>query len=197
MVPLLAGAGVVFCTFVLAWRVTGRHRSGVIAATTQGEVRARWAFDGRPASPSPKRHGEVDWVQHFVGLEVETERPVFDPSVATLMDFRVMDGDDIRFMYVLPLDERRALVEDTFFGGAPRPESEYVDAIAEYLDERLDAGPWRETHRERGAIPMRTVRPQAPDAPRVALIGVRAGMARPSTGYARPIHGIPRPNRQA
>lgn len=165
---------------------------GVVGVTSEGEVRARQAFDGRPppAPPGSGTPGEVEWVQHFVGLEVETETPIFDPSVATLMDFRRPGRGgggppgDIRFMYVLPFDERRALLEDTFFGGEPRGEAEYVGAIDAYLDERLGAGRWRELHRERGAIPMRTTPAAAPSVPRVTAIGVRAGLARPSTGYA-------------
>ena len=157
---------------------------GVAAVTADGEFTARRAFDSRPPEPGPVPAGEIHWLQHFVGLEVQTDRPAFDPSVATLMDFRVMDGADIRFMYVLPLDDRTALVEDTFFGGEPRPESEYLESIDRYLAERLGVASWTETHRERGAIPMSTVPPTVPSSPRVTSIGLRAGLARPATGYA-------------
>ena len=158
--------------------------SGVAAVAGEGEFTARRAYDSRPPEPGPIPAGETHWLQHFVGLEVETARPVFDPSVATLMDFRPMDGPDIRFMYVLPLDERTALVEDTFFGGAPRAESVYLEAIAAYLEDRLGVTSWSERHRERGAIPRSTAPPAEPPSPRITHIGVRAGLARPATGYA-------------
>jgi len=158
--------------------------NGVIAVTDNGEWTGRLAFDSRPPDPFMVPRGEIHWLQHFVGLEIETAEPAFDPSVATLMDFRVMEDDDIRFMYVLPFDERTALVEKTFFGGEPRPESEYVDSIDSYVRERLGVKSWREVHREKGAIPMSTVSPPAPEASRVTNIGTRAGLARPSTGYA-------------
>jgi len=157
---------------------------GVAAVTGDGEWTARQAFDSRPPGPAAVPAGHIHWLQHFVGLEIETESPAFDPSVATLMDFRVMDGTDIRFMYVLPLTERTALVEDTFFGGQPRPEREYVESIGRYLAERLGVTRWSERHREKGAIPMSTLPPPAPAAYRVTNIGVRAGLARPATGYA-------------
>lgn len=160
------------------------HPEGVAAVTGTGDLTARRAFDGRPPEPRPVPPGEIHWLQHFVGLEIEAPAAAFDPGVATLMDFRIMDGDDIRFMYVLPLSDRRALVEDTFFGGEVRPESEYVDAIRRYVAERLGADEWAERHRERGAIPMSTVPPARPTLPRVTPIGVRAGLARPATGYA-------------
>jgi lycopene beta-cyclase len=158
--------------------------NGVAVVTSEGEFTARRVFDSRPSEPGPVPVNEIHWLQHFVGLEVETDRPVFDPSIATLMDFRSMDGPDIRFMYVLPLDERTALVEDTFFGGALRPECVYIEAISTYLEESLGVGNWTERHRESGAIPMSTVSPPSPPNPRVTNIGVRAGLARPATGYA-------------
>jgi len=157
---------------------------GVIALTDDGELSGRLAFDSRPPDPIAPLPGETHWVQHFVGLEIETVEPAFDPSVATLMDFRVPEGDYVRFMYVLPFDERTALIEDTFFGGDSRPESEYVDSIDAHLRERLGVESWREVHREKGAIPMSTLPPPIPDVSRVTDIGVRAGLARASTGYA-------------
>jgi len=157
---------------------------GVIAVTDNGERTGRLAFDSRPPDPVTAPRGEIHWLQHFVGLEIETTEPTFNPSVATLMDFRVMEDGDVRFMYVLPFDERTALVEETFFGGEPRPESAYVDSIDGYLTERLGVKSWRTVHREKGAIPMSTLPPPDPEASRVTNIGTRAGLARPSTGYA-------------
>ncbi len=165
------------------------ERGTVTAHTTDGDIRCRLAFDSRPRERRPvarraAARGEIDWVQHFVGLEVETANEVFDPSVATLMDFRAGAHDGIRFMYVLPFDGRRALLEDTFFGGEVLPEASYVDAIRGYLVDRLGSGGWREVHRERGVIPMSTLPPRPSPWPRVTDLGVRAGLARPSTGYA-------------
>jgi lycopene beta-cyclase len=157
---------------------------GVAALTEEGEIKASRAFDSRPPVRGPVPPGEIHWLQHFVGLEVETDGAVFDPSVATLMDFRVMDGDEIRFMYVLPIDERTALVEDTFFGGEPLSEESYVESISRYLADKLGVVGWRELHREKGAIPMTTLLPPRPAAERITNIGVRGGLARPATGYA-------------
>lgn len=152
--------------------------------TAEGRILTRRAFDGRPPEARPVPPGEIHWVQHFVGLEIETPEPAFDPSVATLMDFRIMRGPEIRFMYVLPLTDRVALLEDTFFGGEPLPEDEYVRSIRSYASEVLGVDGWIERHRERGAIPMSTLAPRRPASRRVTNIGTRAGLARPSTGYA-------------
>lgn len=157
---------------------------GVEVLTSEGTLRARRAFDGRPPGPRPAQAGEIDWVQHFVGMEIEAERSCFDPSVATLMDFRVMRGTEIRFMYVLPLSDRTALVEDTFFGGEPLPEEEYLRSIRTYVADVLGVDEWTERSRERGAIPMSTLPPPRPPNPKVTNLGTRAGLARPATGYA-------------
>ena len=66
-------------------------------------VRATMAFDTRPA-PELGRHGLT---QRFLGQEIETERSVFDPTTATLMDFRCAQSGAAHFTYVLPTTDRR------------------------------------------------------------------------------------------
>lgn len=159
---------------------------GIVADTDAGPMRARVAFDGRPpARVEPGRKGrDVAMLQHFLGLLIETDGPCFDPSTATLMDFRVEQDEGVRFMYVLPLNERRALVEDTFFGGTPRSADVHLGSIRRYLADRYGLTEWRVLHRESGVIPMDTRIPEPRTHSRVCPIGVRAGMARPASGYA-------------
>jgi lycopene beta-cyclase len=61
-------------------------------------------------------------LQHFRGLEIRAAKPVFNPEVAILMDFRVSQENGIHFMYVLGYDEYTALVESTFFSLSPHPD---------------------------------------------------------------------------
>ena len=67
-------------------------------------------FDTRPP-----RAPAGAMLQHFAGLEVEVDRPVFDPTTAVLMDFRVDQSHGMHFMYVLPFSPTRALLESTMF----------------------------------------------------------------------------------
>lgn len=159
---------------------------GIVARTDAGTVRARLAFDGRPPARSvPGRAGRhVALLQHFLGLLVEADYPCFDPTTATLMDFRVEQSEGIHFMYVLPLDRRRALVEDTFFGGTPQRADAHLESIRRYLADRCGLAAWRTLHREKGVIPMDTRIPEARTRSRICPIGVRAGLARPASGYA-------------
>jgi lycopene beta-cyclase len=154
--------------------------------TSAGELRAGLVFDARGAgSPHLRRRepAEVDLVQRFLGWEVETERPVFDPERATLMDFRVAQRAAPRFLYVLPFGPTRALVEDTTLGDPPLAADQRRAVLAEHL-EALGAGAWRVVRSERGAIAMTTHPFALEPEPGVWALGLAAGAARPSSGYA-------------
>ena len=131
---------------------------------------------GRPA-------GVVELAQAFLGWEVETDRPAFDPGTATLMDFAAAGGDEVRFTYVLPFSPTRALVEDTSLGGPSRPHAARREAVAAWLA-RTPAREWRVLHEEHGRIPMTTHRFALHHGPRVHAVGTAAGSVRPSSGYA-------------
>ncbi|MEH0830342.1 lycopene cyclase family protein, partial [Micromonospora sp. CPCC 205714] len=78
-------------------------------------VRAGWVLDSRPRRPS--RPGRTSWLQHFRGWWLAADRPTFDPQRAVLMDFRTpQPRRGVSFGYVLPVDDRFALVEYTEFG---------------------------------------------------------------------------------
>ncbi len=175
----------------LGVRLTGLESdaTGFVARTDAGPVRARLALDSRPvparAEPASGRDGRhARLLQHFHGEVVRAPADVFDPDVATVMDFRVPQERGIHFVYLLPFDRRTALVEDTYFAGAPRPVEDYVGQIGEFLRDRHGVLRYEVLHSETGAIPM-DARPVSPrgDA-RAWNIGIRSGAARPSTGYA-------------
>ena len=167
--------------------------------TSAGKLEARVVFDARglaardtsaraPSDASSSDavggdavRGEVRWLQHFAGLHVRTERPIFEPDTATLMDFRVEQGPGPRFIYVLPYTAHEALVEDTCFSEAPLPAAEYDARVRAYLDAR-SPGEIEIVRREHGVIPMTTEpAPRATD--RVVPLGLAGGLAKPSTGY--------------
>ncbi len=157
---------------------------GVVVETSSGAVRAALAFDSRPAGPPVAGADEVDLLQHFVGWEVEAAAPVFDPEVPMLMDFAVSQARGLHFLYVLPFTATRALVETTYVTPDLLPAAVYEDDLRAYLAERYGIPAPVIRFVERGAIPM-TTRPAAPRrSPRVVHLGLRGGLAKPSTGYA-------------
>jgi lycopene beta-cyclase len=152
--------------------------------TSAGRVRAALAFDSRPAPAPAADPREVDLLQHFLGWEVEAPRPVFDPEVPTLMDFAVAQERGIHFMYVLPFSPTRALVETTYFSPAPLADEIYEADLREYLRERFDLDDVAVGFTERGSIPMTTRPAPLRQGARVVNLGLRAGLAKGSTGYA-------------
>jgi len=164
---------------------------GVRVRTSRGVIEGAVAYDAMGGGGPLNRHrpaGAVELRQCFLGQEVEVERPVFDASTATLMDFRAFGaaahGDVLRFMYVLPLGPTRALVEDTSLGrGTISPEARR-SAIAAYLDTAWAAGAVQIHREERGALPMTTHRFPVSRGSRVLAVGAAAGALRPSSGYA-------------
>ncbi len=157
-----------------------------VVTTSRGRVEADRVFDAL-AGGSPllrgRPRGTVELAQVFLGLEVETDRPAFDPGVATLMDFGPAAADEVRFTYVLPFSSTRALVEDTSLGGPARSRAARREGVAAWLD-RTPARGWTVCHEEHGRIPMTTHRFALHHGPRVHAVGTAAGAVRPSSGYA-------------
>lgn len=128
----------------------------------------------------PENH---NLLQHFKGWFVETERPCFDPAVPTIMDFRTDQHDDCRFVYVLPFDTNRALVEFTLFNQRLLSSDEYEYALRHYLSQHIDTGAYQITDVETGVIPMSDVTTTETPSEHIIRIGTAGGYTKPSTGY--------------
>ncbi len=136
----------------------------------------RGAFDGRAG------------YQKFVGLELAC--PGHGLAEPVLMDACVDQSEGYRFFYVLPLDEQRLLIEDTYFA-----DSAYLDVSA--LRARILAyatargyqvtGILRE---ETGVLPLPWhAEPEAPARTDAAALiaGYQGGWFHPATGYSFPV----------
>lgn len=152
-------------------------------------LRARWVFDSRPLPLLPPARTTL--LQHFRGWFVRSERPVFDPGRALLMDFRTPQpppGGGLAFGYVLPWSAHEALVEYTRFDRRPLDRASYDRELGRFCAERWGlrpgGGDWRVTGAEQGVIPMTDARFPVRAGRRVFRIGVAGGAARPATGYA-------------
>jgi len=122
-------------------------------------------------------------LQHFKGWLIQASEPVFDPSRACFMDFRVSQDKGTAFMYVLPLSATTALVEYTLFTEAVLEPGNYDEALRLYIGEDLGISAYTIIHEEFGIIPMTNeVFPIQEDA--VVNIGIAGGQAKGSSGYA-------------
>jgi len=160
----------------------GEERATVRAG---GQIhQAEWVFDSRIRPQDVTPRPPYNYLkQHFLGWEVETGRPLFDPETVTLFDLRTPQRGGVTFFYTLPFTPTRALVEYTLFSAELLPLEEYESALRAHLDE-LGAGEYRLLETERGVIPMTDQPFPRRLGRRILAIGTRGGRVKPSTGYA-------------
>ena len=158
------------------------HDGGVVELP-EGELRAPLVLQSTQLSPSDSdsrvRH---PLRQHFGGWEVRTQFPIFDPHVATLMDFDTDQLGSTAFFYVLPEAPNRALVELTMFSLQPRDRTFYDAQIRQHLD-RLGAGDVSIDRTEYGIIPMDDRHRAQQWGQHVWNVGTVGGMTKPTSGY--------------
>ena len=148
-------------------------------------IDATLVLDGRGPVATPEL--TLGW-QKFVGLQVRLAAP-HGLTEPVIMDATVDQHDGYRFVYVLPFDERRLLIEDTYYSDGPALDAGVLRArIAEYAA----ANGWRIEaieQAEEGVLPIALAgdidafwRAAGP-TPRV---GLRAALFHPTTGYSLP-----------
>jgi len=123
--------------------------------------------------------------QHFKGWVIQTEEPTFDPDLATFMDFRVDQGGDTRFFYVLPQDEHTALVEIAIFSSDIPESGFYDDYLRSYISDHIGCKSYKILEEEINAIPMTDYDfSKEKKSDRIINIGTNGGSVKGSSGYA-------------
>jgi len=123
--------------------------------------------------------------QTFVGHEYETARgwPASEPTV---MDVRADQADGFEFLYELPLDSGRVLLEYTRFHEEPAcDEARAGELIAARLTE-AGAGSAKLLRTERGCLPMPYAAAARREGPSLAG-GYAGGWYHAATGYSMPL----------
>lgn len=142
---------------------------------------ADWCFNSILFQPINKK--DTNYLdQHFKGWVVEMEEPSFTSDQATLMDFRIPQEGETRFLYVLPIDSRRALIEVAIFSNNILTSAEYDQILDQYIRSYISEQSYEVTHEEFGIIPM-TDYPFTRSEGRVVHIGTAGGDTKASTGY--------------
>ena len=157
-------------------------RRGLLVPTSQGVFEAPYVIDTRAERPRP---GLGIW-QSFLGYEIEVDAPLFDPKVATLMDFEPQSTSGLAFLYLLPRSRTRALLEWTVFDRNPQPAEGLRGDLERAMAQRIGGQTARISYRESGILPMTVASPTPPLTATLGRIrcGLDRGMARPSSGYA-------------
>jgi len=124
--------------------------------------------------------------QKFWGFELELNQdwPHANPIV---MDDQVDQQDGFRFIYTLPLDRRRVLVEDTRFSNTTSIDrEECLESIRSYVLSR-GCHDWRIVREEHGVLPMPTNDFMPGSGLPMLAGGYRGGWFHAATGYSFPM----------
>ncbi len=132
----------------------------------------------KPAEPDKRT---IRLLQHFKGWIIETGKPTFQSSAATMMDFRVHQRHGTAFAYVLPFNETTALVEYTLFTKELLLKEQYDAELREYISQFLAISDYRVIEEEFGVIPMTNERFLF--GRNGWQIGTAGGQTKASTGY--------------
>ena len=128
----------------------------------------------------PQNH---NLLQHFKGWVIETPEPRFDPDVPMMMDFGIDQGGDCRFMYVLPFNNSKALVEYTLFNESLLEQDVYEVALKKYVETDLKITNYSLAETEYGVIPMSDENIERFVGKHIVRIGLSGGATKASTGY--------------
>lgn len=185
-------------------QITAIDEASGIVYSDQGDFRGTWVFNSALTSqpllpgasalyPNPPlsqqqtlpADGRYTWLlQHFKGWLIETPEKAFDPEVVTIMDYRPEQKNETRFVYVLPFDQHRAMVEFTVFSPALCSPEEYDNELKTYIRQQLNIQDYTILEEEFGVIPMTDfpLHPKTKGA--VMHIGTVGGFVKASSGYA-------------
>lgn len=128
--------------------------------------------------------------QKFVGLEVETRTP-HGVTRPIIMDATVEQIDGYRFVYCLPFDDTRMLIEDTYYADDAALD---VELVTRRVREYARSAGWEITavvRNEAGVLPITLDGGLEEFWPsqslELARSGMRAGLFHQTTGYSLPL----------
>jgi len=154
--------------------------------TSLGELRCKSIVDTRPLLSAVLSQTQL-W-QCFLGFEVECEESIFDPKCALVMDFLDPNTELIGFNYVLPMSEKRALIEYTVFSVKPINRLELTHSANNAALKYTKGAVFEILRTEYGLIPMgigNSSKANKLDTHHMSYVhvGLTGGAARSSTGY--------------
>ena len=121
-------------------------------------------------------------LQHFLGWTIETRESFFNEKKATIMDFSIDQKDETRFFYVLPLSDKKALIEFTVFSKDLLKKDEYELELIKYI-KSLKIDKYKIIEDEFGVIPMTCYPFERKNTSKILNIGTAGGWTKPSSGY--------------
>ncbi len=134
---------------------------------------ADWVFDSTQVGEGKVKTVPVQgWT-----WEIETTKPVFSPKTMTLFDFEATKLPD-SFLYILPLNARKAIIEFSSFAAAPS-----IGACESWLTNRLKSVDYKMVRLHQKGTSTYRISTTQKDS-RIIPIGLKAGIMSPSSGFA-------------
>lgn len=153
--------------------------------TNKNKYTANHVFDSRiPAEFKEQGTKSVSIIQHFKGWIIKTDAKCFNDDTITMMDYRIKDGAQTTFTYVLPFSETEALVEFTYFTSNIVDEAVYDKYITAYIKSFLKIKSYTIIETEIGQIPMTSFPFEKFNTKNITKIGTGGGWVKASTGYS-------------
>lgn len=156
--------------------------AGIICQSLNNTWSAEMVLDSRPPEFNKLKSPQSFIWQTFRGWVIETKEVVQDHQSFTMMDLAIEQDNGLQFMYILPLEGSRALVEVTRFAKDHIDESRAEELLKEYVSGLTSNYTIIEI--EKGAIPMCNAPVAQSNNPNHLYLGTRSGAVKPSTGYA-------------
>lgn len=125
--------------------------------------------------------------QKFHGFEIELAEQDWPEPLPVVMDATVSQQNGFRFLYVLPLNPRRVLIEDTHFSNDRELDRDQsFDELTRYLRNH-QIRHWSIVREEQGCLPMPYSDHMQPSLTSPLRGGYAAGWFHAATGYSFPL----------
>jgi lycopene beta-cyclase len=161
--------------------VTAIDTKGLVTCGEQ-QFSGDYIFTSVLLQPPVLKEKQFYLLQHFKGWWIETPEDVFDETTAHLMNFNVSQQHGCTFVYVLPVNARRALIEYTLFSEEELAETEYEQGLQTFIQNELKLINYTITEKEQGVIPMTNLNFPKQDE-NLFYIGTAGGQTKASSGY--------------
>lgn len=153
----------------------------LVHTQSQGLFRATKVFNSIPNLADLSNEKIIK--QSFLGWRIKSQKSQFDIQAATLMHFTPAPDELTDFFYILPFNEKEALIEYTVYTTSGMDISKMQEKLVKYIEEDLKIKDYSVSYREKGTIPMTTKFTAQTAHPNIVPIGSLAGCTKPSTGY--------------
>lgn len=121
--------------------------------------------------------------QHFFGFKIRAIKKDLPFDTVCLMDFSLNKDDKaVQFGYIIPFNEREALIEYTEFSTKIRDKGEYKEFLLAYLSQ-MDVSDYEVCETEFGIIPMSDQVFKDRQNDFFINMGSAAGLTKATTGY--------------